>query len=197
VTIHRTGGATTGAGAGPVGLERPPGAIFLAAACITAAVALEASSRDGLLGMVASVWAGLGLLAAWLVRLVFLAAPAARTHARWRFRWLLPLVILAGAVGLIALDIPARLRFEASRTALDQMVSEVTTGGSIERTSVGLYPIEALERTADGVRFLIAGCGFIGQCGFAYSADGDPAEPDSGDIYPPLGGGWFIWIQPF
>jgi hypothetical protein len=182
----------------PIGLERPPGAIFLTATCVAAGIALEASSRDNLLGWTVAIIAWLGVFTAWLVRLVFLAAPQARTFpGRWRLRWALPMLILAGAAALMVLDVPLRLRFEASRPALDQLAAEVMAGSTSTPDSAGLYDLESLTRTPDGVRFLVEGSGFIDRFGFAFAADGDPSDPDSDDVYRPLGGGWFVWISVF
>lgn len=181
----------------PVGLERPPGRLFLAVTGVVVAIALEASSRDSGIGTLVAIAASVGIFTAWLVRLVFLAAPQARMAPRWRLRWSLPMLLLVGAVGLNSVGVPMRVRFEASRSALDQMVAEVMAGGSAERRSVGLYDIDLLERTPDGVRFLVEGGGFIDASGFAFAADGDPSQPDSSDIYEPLGGGWFRWIAVF
>lgn len=97
----------------------------------------------------------------------------------------------------MATSLPTRLRFEASRGAFDQLATDVQAGGSTDVQSVGLYDIELLERTADGVRFLVLGSGFIDVTGFAYSTDGDPSDPDSEDVYRPLGGGWYRWTRVF
>jgi hypothetical protein len=107
------------------------------------------------------------------------------------------MLILVGAAFLISLGAPVRVRFEASRAAFDQVVAEVMAGGSTDPRSIGLYDIDALERTPDGIRFLVEGSGFIDASGFAYAPDGDPTRLDSDDIYRPLGGGWYRWIAVF
>lgn len=189
--------ASTVARTEPVGLERPPGWLILSVTGVAAAIALEASSRDGGVAWFVAMVAWVSVFTVWLVRLLFLAAPQARMSSRWRLRWALPMLILVGAAVLITVGTPVWLRFEASRPAFDQMVAEVMAGGSTDRQSVGLYDIDVLERTRDGVRLLVEGSGFIDASGFAYAPDGDPTQPGSDDIYRPLGGGWYRWIVVF
>jgi hypothetical protein len=107
------------------------------------------------------------------------------------------MLIVVGAAVLIGIDAPVRARFEASRPAFDQVAAEVMAGGATAPRTIGLYDIDRLERTPDGVRFVVEGSGFIDASGFAYAPDGDPRQPDSDDIYRPLGGGWFRWILVF
>lgn len=104
---------------------------------------------------------------------------------------------LAGAAILMASGLPTRVRFEASRSAFDQLATDVMAGGSTDVQSVGLYDIELLEQTPDGVRFLVLGSGFIDVTGFAFSTDGDPSDSNSEDVYRPLGGGWYQWTRVF
>jgi hypothetical protein len=166
--------------------------------CVAAGIALEASSRDNVTGWMIAMFAWLGVFTAWLVRLLFLAAPQARMFpGRWRLRWALPMLILVGAGALMVLEVPLRLRFEASRPALDRLAAEVMAGSPTTPASAGLYDIESLTRMPDGVRFLVEDSGFIDRFGFVYAADGDPTDPYTEDIYRALGGGWFVWISVF
>lgn len=176
----------------PVGFERPPGAVFLLVTFVAVIFALEAESRRA---FSPAIWSWLGIFAAWLVRLVFLAAPRSRAHSHWRLRWSLPIIILAVAGGLIAVDAPVRLRFEASRPAFDALAAEMIAGGSPDRDRVGLYDIEELERTGDGIRFLVADGGFINRFGFVFDPTDRPTDLDH--IYTPLGGGWYAWTVVF
>lgn len=190
--------AATAVRTDPEGLERPPGLIFLLATCVAAGFALEANTRDNMIGFFVSFVAWVVIFTVWLVRLLFLAAPQSRKASHWKLRWALPMLILLGATILMATGVPTRVRFEASRPAFDQLATDVMAGGSTDIPSVGLYDIELLERTSDGVRFLVLGSGFIDVTGFAFSTDGDPSDPDnSEDVYRPLGGGWYQWTRVF
>lgn len=159
--------------------------------------ALEGSSRDGFTTSFIAIALWLGIFGAWLSRLLFLAAPQSRNYPRWRLRWSLPMLILCAAVALMVVELPLRLRFEASRAPLDALVAAMATGDVPTPDSVGLFDIEQLERTPDGIHFLVRDSGFIDRFGFAYAADGDPYYPSTEDTLRPLGGGWFIWIRAF
>lgn len=138
------------------------------------------------------------LSAVWLVRFA-LAAIRRRLRlgpGEWA-RW----TATAAAVGLIFVvnysDLPYQWRLTLSRSGMDQAAAEIVAGGSLDRGWIGLYPVDRVERTENGMRFLIGGLmgsGFLDPIGFAWSRSGPP--PTIGeDIYAPLDGGWWYWRE--
>jgi hypothetical protein len=111
--------------------------------------------------------------------------------------WLAIPLAFAVAVRLTETSIPSHVRLALSRGAMDQAAAEVVAGGSTDRGWIGLYPAEHVERTANGMRFLIPGAGFIDEVGMAWSASGEPAGVEGTDEYQPLEGGWWRWISKF
>jgi hypothetical protein len=134
----------------------------------------------------------------WLIRVLAAAwATGLRMPIRHWFRWLAIPVAFAIAGGLTRTSIPHDDRLALSRGAMDLAAAAIVAGGSIDRGWIGLYPVEHVERTANGMRFLIPGAGFIDQVGMAWSASGEPAGVDGTDEYHALGDGWWSWILKF
>ena len=176
----------------------PPGIALWAGTAVAILLALDANSLESfsiaaLALTVSTVVAGI-----WLIR--FVAATRAtglRRPIRHWLRWLAIPLAFAVAVALTRTSIPSDVRFALSRGALDQAAAEIVAGGSTDRGWIGLYPAEQAERTANGMRFLIPGAGFIDQVGMAWSANGEPAGVDGTDEYHELEGGWWTWISKF
>jgi hypothetical protein len=177
----------------------PPGVLFWLGVAFAAWLVLDASSRDSFsLTMIAipTFWFVAGC---WLLR--FLAAGWA-DRLRWRpSRWLRWLAVPAflGAIWALAISgVAADARYAASRAGMDQAAAEVMAGGTTDRGWIGLYPAEFVERTENGMRFLVSSSGFIDREGYAYAIDGRPRVTyDDGAEYTELGGGWWRWIAPF
>lgn len=177
----------------------PPGILCWLGTGFASLTVLDASSRDSIdmtilaiptLWFVAGCWLLRWLAAAWAAR--FRLAPIL-----W-LRWLAIPAFLGAAWMLAIGGVAADARYSASRTGMDQAAAEVIAGGSIERGWIGLYPAELVERTDNGMRFLVAGSGFIDRSGYAFSSDGSPrVSYDDGAGYAELGGGWWRWNAPF
>ncbi len=138
------------------------------------------------------------LAGVWIVRLVG-AAMADRLRfgvGEW-IRWLGVPLILGVVFLLTRTSVPFDVRLSMSRDAMNQAAIEIMAGGGTDREWIGLYPVERVERTPNGMRFLVAGGGFIDRWGFAYSTDGPPANVDGNDSYEHLDGAWWIWTDRF
>jgi hypothetical protein len=181
-------------------LEGPPGVLFYLATVIAIVVALDANSRASLWMLFLAIPFWVGLAATWCLRFVAAAGiHRLRLTPRHWARWMVVPVVLGLVFALTRFDVPFDARLAASRGAMDQAAAEVMAGGSTERSWIGLYPAQGVERIPNGMRFLIDDSG-LGSVGFAYSATGRPASVDDDplwccDFYVSVGGGWWIWYQ--
>jgi len=120
--------------------------------------------------------------------------------AHW-LRWLLVPVVMGSVFLITRTDTLFDARLALSRSAMDQMASQVMAGGSTDRGWVGLYNVGEVERTANGLRFVVDDSGLY-RLGFAYSTDGEPTLTEdnysplwTGPWYEPLGGGLWLWTE--
>ena len=176
----------------------PPGISFYAATEVVAFVGLWVNSLDSFGGLLGTEMLWFLLAGAWIVRLVGAVISGRLTFdVRESVRWLgVPLIL--GAVFLLTrTSVPFDVRLSMSRDAMDQAATEIIAGGQTDRGWIGLYPVERVERTPNGMRFLVAGGGFIDKWGFAYSTEGPPANVDGNDSYDHLDGAWWIWTDRF
>jgi hypothetical protein len=137
---------------------------------------------------------------AWL----FLVARAASdvgakrsTAPRWLIAIALWVVVVAAAYGT---DAPLRIRFALSQPAMDALALEMTRDGAPATSPaqrVGFYDAYLIERNGDGVRFVVAGAGFINPVGFAYSPAGIPDGDPETDTYRRISGDWWLWVREF
>jgi hypothetical protein len=179
-------------------LWSPPGVLFFLGTAVAILAALDANSLGSwtrsLMAqffwyVVAGIWVTRFLGTAWTRRLRF-------PIGHW-VRWLAVPAILGFVLVLTRLDVPFDVRLSLSRGAMDQAAAEVMAGGTTDRTWIGLYPVERVERTPTGMRFLIMGSGFIDHIGLAYSTAGEPVNVDGNDLYGKLDGGWWTWVDRF
>jgi hypothetical protein len=165
---------------------------------IAVVITLEANSRGALLTAIVAFYAWLLLGAGWLIR--FLGAGLTRRPhlpvAQW-LRWLAIPTVLGATLLLTQTSLPHDVRFWLSREAMDEAAGAVMAGGRTDFGWIGLYPVERVERVANGMRFLVSGSGFIDRAGFAYSPTGRPDGIDGTDEYEPLAGGWWGWVERF
>lgn len=177
----------------------PPGTLFYVTAAIAVVVALDANSRASLKMLFFALPIWLVLAGIWVLRF----GGAVRTQ-RLRFslsHWLRWLVIPAG-LGLVYLlirsDVPFDVRLAASRGAMDRVRAEVMAGKAIDRAWIGLYPVQAIQRIPNGMRFVIDDSGLL-SAGFAYATAGEPVSDDNPlwccDAYLPVGDGWWFWSR--
>jgi hypothetical protein len=92
-------------------------------------------------------------------------------------------------------------RYLASRPAMDEMAADVMRGGSTDLGWVGLFFPPAIERTANGVRFVVDE-GVFQRHGYAYSPSGPPewSEENHSPIWSPISvepvsDGWWLWVD--
>ena len=176
----------------------PPGIALNVGTAVAILLALDASSLESFSIAVLALTVSTAVAGIWLLRFAISGWTTGlrMPMARW-IRWLAIPLAFAIAVGLTRTSIPSDVRFALSRGALDQAAAEIVAGGSTDRGWIGLYPAEHVERTANGMRFLIPGAGFIDQVGIAWSVTGEPVGVDGTDEYHALEGGWWTWISKF
>lgn len=184
----------------PFARARPGPILWLAATGATLA-AVEVSSRwDWLTGVifVVPIWLVVGLI--WLVRFFAVGSPR-----RFRFAdrdlaaWLAIPIAMTVVFGLTRTTVPFDARLALSRPGMDATVAAVATGGPTGPQWIGLYPVEEIQPTPNGLRFRISDG--LASIGFAWADDGLPADPGIDDPlhccdqYRPLGDGWWLWTQ--
>jgi hypothetical protein len=176
----------------------PPGILFFLGAGVAVLAALDASSRQAFsMAVMAQVaWALVALI--WLIRFAgALWSKRLRLPAMDWLRWLAIPAVLALVFLYTSTDAPFNLRLSLSRGAMNQAAIEVVAGGSTDRGWIGLYPVQRVERIANGMRFLIADSGFIDRVGLAYSTSAQPDGITGTDEYQSLGDGWWLWVERF
>lgn len=140
-------------------------------------------------------WAWLLAGVTWLARFigVFLVR---RTKERWASWLFAPVVVVVSAVA-IQLDGPLLVRFRLSEPAMTRFTEQARgEPAPTSPTRVGLWEVGRVETFDGGVRFTVAGAGFIDDDGFAYSPAGRP--PTRGDdSYQHLDGPWYLWHRRF
>jgi hypothetical protein len=136
---------------------------------------------------------------AWLIRAALLTAKMGFAIALTDTALLGMALVVMLTVVLVGLDVPLRLRFEASRASLDALAEQLTAEDAPDRIpdmAVGLFDAEKIERVPGGFRFLVNDTGFLDSGGFAYSPIGAPPNFGS-DSYERFRGPWWIWIERF
>jgi hypothetical protein len=138
------------------------------------------------------IWFGAGLV--WVVAVVVWR----RRYRRWTPIWWLVPVAIAVGVALASTDLPLRLRFALSRSALEAVVS----GGKVNGGPVdaGLYHVGYFEKTEFGYHLQVSS-DFLTEWGFAYSPGGPPPGPDidvptygeGQSSYRHFDGPWYLW----
>jgi hypothetical protein len=105
------------------------------------------------------------------------------------------LAVVVGA--LVLLDAPLHARYRLSRSAMDAAAERVIAHPGQARTihHIGFWPTDRVEKIPGGMRFTVAGAGFLDPGGFAYSARGEPASVGSEDVYTHLDGPWYLWDE--
>lgn len=181
----------------------PPGVLFYLATGVSILIALDANSRDslGTLLLAAVLW--LGVAGVWLGRFLVAAhRTGLRMPASHWVRWLVIPLVMALVFAVTRTEVVKDARLALSRDAMDAMAADVMAGGSTERGWVGLYNVGDVQRTANGVRFVLDES--LSRWGFAYAADGEPdfiADEDedaglwTGPWFESAGGGWWRWRE--
>lgn len=150
-------------------------------------------------------YAAIVLGLSWLVRVavyVFLhrSAPTEELTRRAVTSW----IAFPAAATVIYLGLPMRVRFFVSLPALRAEVARLRTSPESfparpleadEPTRIGWLWFERVESIPGGARFLVADSGLLDRCGFAWSADGEPANVGGEDWYWPYFGEWWMWRE--
>jgi hypothetical protein len=118
-------------------------------------------------------------------------------------RWLLwasfPVLAMALLVIYLSSQSPLnplfRLRFLASERALTRAAQAAETGATPAKpVRVGLFTARYVTvASPDEVRFLVAECGVVDQCGLAYR----PRSRPTGSRYAHIQGPWYLIYEPF
>jgi hypothetical protein len=188
---------TTPKGYGMVG---PPGILFYLATIAAIVLAVDANSRASFSTflLVAPVW--LVLAAIWIVRFVVaVSTKRLRPSIGQLARWLAIPVAMGLVFAVTRTDALFDARLSLSRAGMDQVAAEVIAGGSTDRDWIGLYGVSSVEKTANGLRFVIDDSGLF-RIGFAYAPEGQPAPGGDDplwccDEYESVGGGWWLWTE--
>jgi hypothetical protein len=140
--------------------------------------------------------------APWIIRLGMAVFTRIRLPRRVRWpardaaRWLAFPAALALAVAVPRSDIVFRLRFAASRNALEAIATSVgpkTRLTSFSARRAGLFWISQVEAES-GVARLTTGSDAFGGFGVAFSPRSIPRDdPATGLVYDPLNGPWYRW----
>jgi hypothetical protein len=176
-----------------------PGLVLYSVAVVVGLVVLvvEGSANVGWLLMAGyfglPLWLGLPVL--WMI-LFWLDASGSnlRMSRRTWARWLgLPAMAVL-CVSLAYCAIPFRLRFELSRSALDQAAVQVLSGRPAPQGQIGLFQADTVIELPNGVLLGDYSMSFIDTCGLAYASDGPPEG-----VYATLdlGGGWWLACEDF
>ena len=176
---------------------RPGSLATLAASGAASLIALDASSRHSLLQGAVALWIGLALLAVCVFGILRARSRRTTGQAGNATSWAMALGLLVLSYALSITDLPADVRFALSRSALDRAASDVMAGRPVPTGWIGLYPIENVERTPHGMRFLVSGAGFLDRFGYAYSERGEPPNVTGLDEYEAVGDGWWAWVERF
>jgi hypothetical protein len=148
------------------------------------------------------MWIALGAI--WLLRV-----GAVLLDRRWptepagQLRWLGIPLLVAVVFAVTVTDVLYEVRVALSRGAMDAMVTEVMSGGSTDRKLVGLYYVEQVQLTRNGLRFVVDDS-LLGRWGFAYAEREEPDfiqdDEEAGGLwtepsFTPIGDGWWRWSE--
>ena len=134
----------------------------------------------------------------WIVRAVAKAAAARRfdmpdiRRSAWRDRGRVAVVpvLFMCTLGLIALDVPARVTFRMSRDDLDRVAAGSVPNGPVR---IGWYGECFVDRRDGGTRIFVPGAGFfLSSTGFFYSPTGQAIPIHNGTLTR-IDGPWFRW----
>lgn len=139
----------------------------------------------------------------WLTRLIIWAIGHlmhgfVHQPGRNAIRWLITPGILATMIGCLALNVPLYMTFFVSLPFMNRTAAQVLTPAKppLSISWIGVYPVERVEAFQGGMRFLVAGTGFMDSGGFAYSPNGPPPRIGE-DYYHHLWGGRYQWRESF
>jgi hypothetical protein len=184
-------------GATPFGHPRPIGWVFNALLAIPILGLLWSFTGPGFplprLAFALFVLAVFGVI--WAARLTGHLAAGGRQL--WPF--LIGPVALLTAAGLIAGNVPERLRWAASRPAFDQFAGGLAANpGLATPQRLGLYSVDEAQKVPGGwIVYEDGGTGLFDDAGFAYLPGGPTPNLGDGSWEGPqfrhLGGPWYAW----
>jgi hypothetical protein len=181
-----------------------PGVWFYLVAGLVVLVGLYSASLPGESGGAGFVWlAGMVLAFVWFVGFIIAANDTrlqipGRTWARWAGIPALGVLF----VGLASTNVPVALRFDLSRSQLDQAAASARSGNAPGPGWIGLVPVDAVQAYPDGV--VVVEVSAAGGCGFAnfsgpWPTSLDPWSPtfNDGEGQPidHLSGDWYTWCR--
>lgn len=144
-------------------------------------------------------WGGIvvGALCAVSATVIVLRRVLGGEHMSWRTNlapWALQPLAIVSCFVLVHTNVMFRLRWAASASAFGKAAQQVIAGGRPDASPrwIGLLKVRETNRVANSVRFVLAECHLIDECGLAYSRDGRPAV-DGEDTYEHFRGPWWYW----
>jgi hypothetical protein len=181
----------------------PPGRLLWIVVAAAILIALDANSRGSFAELLLAIAMWLAVAGLWLLRFGWWAwVDGRRASIRAWLAWALVPALMGLVFVLTRFHVPFDVRLALSRGAMDQAAVEVVGGGSTDRHWIGWYPVNGVERTPNGMRFVVSD-DLLGRWGFAWATGGQPIAPedseDSGlwccDQYEEVGSGWWLWSQ--
>ena len=149
-----------------------------------------------IVGLAMLIWLGVG--GSWTFRLIagFAASisfgrPFSTWCRHWRQGVIAPSLALITLV-LIASHAPLYVAFQISRPAMDRLARQtMASPAPPQRRWVGVFPIDKIEKTRNGMRFQVLGAGGpFSTAGFIYSSGG---RVDDYYGYSHYSGNWYRW----
>lgn len=188
-------------------LVAPPGRATYSIAFVCLALLLFYQSLPGgrstfLMLLFPFLLLGIAIGLAWFIKLLIavlltLIRPTELIRRRDTVRWLGVPAIVAVAILCTYLKLPLYATFFLSLSDMNR-VAQQTAGRATAPTvsRVGLYGVKKIEGFPGGMRFVVAGAGYINREGFAFSPNGVPPRIGD-DYYVHFYGPWYLWTERF
>jgi len=111
----------------------------------------------------------------------------------------MPALVIA-CIALIANEVPASVRFDLSRPALERAAARAQAGEQVAPGEIGLIPVSGLKVIPGGTTlfFVSDASGLTFDCGYAYNPRQKPdvtAEPNDSLSESPLANGWWVFCE--
>ena len=102
-----------------------------------------------------------------------------KEYSRFYLRWAVAPVIFLFVLLTIATEIPQTVTYKLSQSSMNQLAKEVMaapSGSKFQTRYVGCYKAAKIEQLSNGMRFEIAGAGFLSRVWLCYCPDGQLPE---------------------
>jgi hypothetical protein len=121
-----------------------------------------------------------------------------RLPARVLLRWVGIPVAGYLSIALVFFNVPATVRFDLSRQAMENAAAVRLYSGSVYGAGwIGLMPVDEVRLDEDGtVIFIVNSDGLFGGCGYAYNPKASPTDDGAG-LTGQIAPGWWTWCEPW